>query len=95
MTVDDSDNAPPHPCLVHFDIAGTVLEKHSVTISGHRTSISIEKNFWHLLKDLAIEEKISLAVLIRSLDEARTGSLSSALRCYVLQSIEKKLRQDQ
>ena len=67
------------------------LEKHSVTISGHRTSISLERGFWRHLKAFALEDGIALAELIRNIDDARATSLSGGLRAYVLQRLEAKL----
>ncbi|UTW57897.1 ribbon-helix-helix domain-containing protein [Kordiimonas sp. SCSIO 12603] len=74
-----------------FDLEEAQLEKHSVTISGHRTSISLERGFWKHLRALAKEQDLSVNELVRQLDEARAGSLSGALRVFVLQSLEKRL----
>jgi len=73
---------------ISFDRSEAILEKHSVTISGHRTSISLERGFWRQLKRLAERDAVAVADLIRRLDEARTGSLSGAIRAYVLQQLE-------
>lgn len=64
--------------------------KRSVTIAGHRTSISLEPEFWEALNEIAASEEISLAALIKKIDETRAlqaedgYSLSSHLRVYVL-----------
>lgn len=58
-------------------------------ISGHRTSISLEPEFWEEIKRLAKEENISVAALVADIDNSRNGNLSSALRLFVL----KKLKQ--
>lgn len=60
------------------------IEKRSVTIRGHRTSVSLEAPFWHVLKDIAAAEGRSLGSLIAEVDEAADGNLSSALRLHVL-----------
>ncbi|MEQ9813634.1 MAG: ribbon-helix-helix domain-containing protein [Azospirillaceae bacterium] len=70
-----------------------MLSKRSVTIAGHRTSISLEEPFWRHLKRLAEADGMSLAALVRSVDTARAGetdppNLSSALRVYVLARLE-------
>lgn len=67
------------------------LKKHSVTIRGHRTSVSMEAIFWEALKAEVKAEGISLAALIVRIDETRTGNLSSALRVYVMEVLKKKL----
>jgi len=66
------------------------LEKHSVTIASHRTSVSLERGFWRHLRRLCLQRGLSVNELVRQIDEARTGSLSGALRAYVLQSLEQE-----
>ncbi len=64
------------------------LEKHSVTISGHRTSITLELGFWRELSRLAESRNTSVNELVRQIDEARGGNLSGALRAFVLQELK-------
>lgn len=64
------------------------IKKYSVMISGHRTSISLEPEFWEEIKRLAKEENISVAALVAEIDDARNGGLSSALRLYVLNALK-------
>ena len=66
--------------------------KRSVTIAGHRTSISLEAEFWQALTDIAAETKRPLARLIGEVDkrEGRDKNLSSALRIYVLGHYRKR-----
>ncbi len=64
--------------------------KRSLTIAGHRTSVSLEPEFWSALADLAAARNKSVAALIGEIDKKRseTGrkqtSLYSAIRLYVL-----------
>jgi predicted DNA-binding ribbon-helix-helix protein len=59
--------------------------KRSLTIAGHRTSLSLEPEFWAALKQAAGEENKSLAALVSEIDQARQGrNLSSAIRVWVL-----------
>ena len=59
--------------------------KRSVTIAGHRTSISLEPEFWDALRQIAASEEKPTQRLIEEIDEARSGEgLSSAVRVYVL-----------
>jgi len=62
------------------------VRKRSVTIAGHRTSYSVEDDFFALLRRAADEQGRSLASLIAEIDEnrPRDSNLSSALRLYVL-----------
>jgi len=66
--------------------------KRSVTIAGHRTSISLERPFWDVLKELACTEKTSVNELVRRIDTKRggQGSLSSAIRLYVLDALRNR-----
>ncbi len=62
--------------------------KRSVTIAGHRTSITLEPEFWNALKEVACTRKVSVNELVRRIDEARDPDdprgLSSAIRVHVL-----------
>ncbi|PZQ48102.1 MAG: aryl-sulfate sulfotransferase [Micavibrio aeruginosavorus] len=71
------------------DILSEKVVKRSVSIAGHTTSVSLEAPFWTALQRLAKAEKRSLAALIADIDERRGTNLSSALRLYVLQSLQK------
>jgi len=73
-----------------YDLDDARLEKHSVTLAGHRTSISLEVCFWRHLKRIASGQDLSVNELVRQLDEARDGSLSGAIRAFVLQTLERE-----
>jgi len=61
------------------------MEKRSLSIAGHRTSMALEPEFWTALETMAAERDLSLAALIRDIDERRTtANLSSAARLAVL-----------
>lgn len=63
--------------------------KRSVTIAGHRTSLSLEPEFWEALNTLADVRNMSLAGLVAAIDEQRGRSnLSSALRVAVLKAVK-------
>lgn len=60
--------------------------KHSLTLKGHRTSVSLEDAFWTAFKDIAAEQSRAINDLAAEIDERRgveTG-LASAIRLYVL-----------
>ncbi|SCB57406.1 Ribbon-helix-helix domain-containing protein [Rhizobium aethiopicum] len=63
-----------------------MIRKHSATLHGHRTSFSLEDEFWAELKTIAASRSISLAALISEIDDHRPpdSNLSSALRLHVL-----------
>ena len=52
-------------------------------IAGHRTSFSLEEPFWRDLGEIARRRGLSLNALVASIDAARDGNLSSALRLFV------------
>jgi predicted DNA-binding ribbon-helix-helix protein len=60
-----------------------MADKHSLTIAGHATSLTLEPIFWEALKTAAIAEDKSLAALVAEIDEARTTNLSSAIRVWL------------
>lgn len=67
--------------------AGGAVVKHSLTIAGHRTSISLERAFWERLKMIAAERGASLASCVAEIDAGRGGAnLSSAIRVFVLEA---------
>ena len=63
-----------------------MIVKRSITIRGHRTSISIEDAFWSRLQQVASTRDLALAALVASIDTERTPgtNLSSAIRLFVL-----------
>ena len=61
------------------------MEKRSLTIAGHRTSIAMEPEFWAGLEEMAAARETSIASLVRDIDQARQApNLSSAVRLAVL-----------
>ncbi len=50
--------------------------KHSITIAGHQTSISLEPLYWEALRRAAAEEEIALNALVARIDEARIEALA-------------------
>ncbi|MDW3221337.1 MAG: ribbon-helix-helix domain-containing protein [Paracoccaceae bacterium] len=67
--------------------------KHSVTLKGHRTSISLEDEFWKALRDIASEKSKPINVLIAEIDVERGNSmgLASAIRLFVLRDLQDRL----
>lgn len=62
-----------------------LLQKRSVNLSGHATSVALEPEFWAVLEDMARAQARTLASLIRALDEQRSGQpLASACRVAAL-----------
>ncbi|MFQ5626486.1 MAG: ribbon-helix-helix domain-containing protein [Methyloligellaceae bacterium] len=60
-------------------------KKRSLTIAGHRTSISLEDDFWDALKDMAKAQTRSVPAVIAGIDATRGScTLSSAIRSAAL-----------
>lgn len=68
-----------------------LARKRSISISGHRTSFSLEDIFFDDLCHLAKQDGLSLAALVTKIDNERPrdSNLSSALRLYVLDAAKK------
>lgn len=59
--------------------------KRSLSIAGHRTSISLETPFWEALREIAASEERPIAALVADVDSGRGElNLSSALRLHAL-----------
>lgn len=68
------------------------MQKRSLTIAGHGTSIALEPEFWSGLEDLAKSRNLKLAELIELIDREREGpNLSSALRVAVLKAAQSRV----
>jgi len=75
------------------DASPSGVVKRSVSIAGHRTSISLEEPFWQELQSIASRRGISVQHLVGRIDEEREGqNLSSALRIFVLQDVQSRAR---
>ena len=66
-----------------------MLEKHSITIMGHQTSITLEPEFWAELKNIATRENKSVGKIISEIDEPDLNeNLSSNIRVFVLKKVK-------
>jgi len=70
------------------------IRKRSVIVSGHRTSVSLEKIFWDTLAELAAERRISINHLVTEIDRENPSNLSSAIRIHILQTFRERAAQD-
>ncbi len=64
--------------------------KHSLTLRGHRTSVSLEPEFWAAFRDAAAARGLALNELAAEIDSGRapdTG-LASAIRVYILRRLQ-------
>jgi predicted DNA-binding ribbon-helix-helix protein len=71
------------------------LQKRSLTIAGHRTSLALEREFWEGLEAMARNSGLPLPQLIQQIDQTRTsGNLSSEVRLAVLRWYRGQVRTD-
>jgi|GEM_PF-222558 len=73
-------------CSTADPLAGLV--KRSFSLTGHRTSVALEAEFWAVLADIAAKNQHPLSALIADIDATRSpdSPLASALRVYALQA---------
>jgi predicted DNA-binding ribbon-helix-helix protein len=63
----------------------SLVVKRSIFLAGHKTSVSLEDDFWNALKQIAGDRHVTLSELVGSIKSQRQhGNLSSALRLFVL-----------
>ncbi|MDU9003848.1 ribbon-helix-helix domain-containing protein [Sedimentitalea todarodis] len=70
-------------------------KKHSLTLRGHRTSVSLEDAFWAAFRRIAEEQSIPINVLAARIDEERgtSAGLATAIRLFVLAHYEARLEE--
>ena len=67
------------------------MNKHTVKVNGHDTSVFIEEEFWIELKHISKLNKKSISIIISDVDKnKKTQNLSSAIRLYILYQLKNK-----
>ena len=68
-----------------------MMHKISISLSGHQTSISLEQEFFDLLKQIAKQRNTSVACIIKKIDDERKpdSNLSSEIRIWILKQLLK------
>ena len=66
--------------------------KHSLTLRGHRTSVSLEDEFWQAFRRIAAAKGRPINELAAEIDEARGTEmgLASAIRLFVLSEVQER-----
>jgi predicted DNA-binding ribbon-helix-helix protein len=63
----------------------SAIVKRSIVLNGHKTSVSLENEFWEGLREIGDLEKTKLSTLLQKIDlDRRNANLSSAIRIFVL-----------
>lgn len=65
--------------------------KHSLTLRGHRTSVTLEEEFWRAFRRIAAERGVPLNQLAAEIDEERGTDcgLATAIRLFVLAEVSR------
>jgi len=71
------------------------IEKRSLTLFSHATSIALESQFWDELKQIAAEQKRTVTAVVQEVDQNRMipNNLSASLRAFVLKNLRDKINQ--
>ncbi|OJX75222.1 ribbon-helix-helix domain-containing protein [Magnetospirillum sp. 64-120] len=69
-----------------------MLRKHSIIISGHASSVSLEPEFWDEFRQIADRLGLSVNQLVSRIDSERGGNLSSAIRVFVLNDLRDRIK---
>ena len=70
--------------------------KRSIVVAGHKTSVSLEHDFWKGLKEIAGRRQMTLSDLVATIDsERRHSNLSSAIRLFVLDFYRNRVSDDE
>jgi predicted DNA-binding ribbon-helix-helix protein len=73
-------------------IMRSAIAKRSIIIAGHKTSVSLEEEFWTGLKEIARKQGMTLTDVVSNLDSHRRhGNLSSTIRLFVLDHYRTRL----
>jgi predicted DNA-binding ribbon-helix-helix protein len=68
------------------------IRKRNVVLSGRKTSVSVEDEFWRGLKEIAFARNTKLGILVSEIDSTRQhANLSSAIRLFVLDFYQTRL----
>jgi predicted DNA-binding ribbon-helix-helix protein len=66
--------------------------KRSIVVEGHKTSVSLEDEFWNALKEIASERRETLSEVVSHIDGDLTHcNLSSSIRLFVLQHYRSRM----
>jgi predicted DNA-binding ribbon-helix-helix protein len=69
----------------------SAIAKRSIVLNQHKTSISLEDDFWNCLREIADERKMKLTTLLLAIDKERNNAnLSSAIRVFVFNEMRSQ-----
>jgi len=69
----------------------SAIAKRSVVLRGHKTSVSLENEFWDGLREIAEIKTVTLTSLLEQIDnDRRNANLSSAIRIFVFDYFRRR-----
>ena len=72
-------------------IEKSAIEKRSIVVGGHKTSVSLEEAFWSGIKEISGARNMTMSELVGEIDANRhQGNLSSAIRLFVLDHFKRR-----
>lgn len=72
-------------------IKKSAVIRRSITINGHKTSVSLENEFWHGLHEIADHEHTTIPLLVEQIDRSSDNcNLSSAIRLFVFNHLRRE-----
>ena len=66
------------------------IKKRSIIVNGHKTSVSLEDEFWDELRGLAAERRVPVTALVNEIDQVPGRNLSSAIRVYLFMRAQQR-----
>jgi predicted DNA-binding ribbon-helix-helix protein len=70
----------------------STIIKRSIVLNGHKTSVSLENEFWSDLRGMAVVQNTNLTKLVEQIDRGRNGgNLSSAIRVFLFNRLHAQL----
>jgi predicted DNA-binding ribbon-helix-helix protein len=82
----------PMDSVMKRDLRSVVI-KRSIILDGHKTSVSLENEFWDGLREIVEAKKTTVSLLVGQIDRERDNcNLSSAIRVYVFNHFRQRDR---
>ena len=69
------------------------MQKRSVSIAKHRTSVSLEEEFWDILDDISTENNMTIPKLLEIIEKkSDKQNLASAIRVFCLNHLSNLIK---
>lgn len=72
----------------------SAIKKRSIVLSNHKTSVSVEDEYWRSLKEISVLKGLTITQLLSQIDADRSQeNFSSAIRNFVLRHYKSLWRE--